>query len=166
MFQIEHGNCSCERFECDVARFVRNACSEKVKAAIKAKYGSNPESDFPLSSFPSYEWVCRAFPMRSEFACPSCNYVPRPAPPWAKHRAKFAHKGALYSIVSVGSTNRYSSNGMHFEDFVICEPVADDPWSLPETPALISDVAASLNVLFKELPRFRFHELVDVMREV
>lgn len=166
MHGVHTYECCCDNVDCDIARYIRNACAEKVRAAIQLEYGSTPQSDFHLGSFPPYEWVCRAFPMRSERACPSCNYVPRPALSWAVHGARFALKGVLYSIVSVGSTNRYSPNHMHFEEYVIGEKISDDPWSLPETPCPVSDVAASLDVLFNKMPKFRMHELDNAMREV
>lgn len=159
--------CDCGRPECDLARRLRAACAKGVLEAIKAEYGSAHAFDLrPLETFPSREWVCLAFPRRHERPCPRCGYVPAAVPPWATFGAKFGLNKTVYRIVTVGSTNRHSPQQIHTEDFVTCEPVGDDPWSLPPAPALVSDVAAALDVLFKKMPRFRALELTRAVHLV
>ena len=75
-----------------------------------------------------------------------------------RHGARFAVGGKTYRIVSVGSTNRHSPNGLHNEDTVIVESVKADPWEFPSMPAQVPDVAQALRTLFA-LPKFRVPEL-------
>lgn len=162
-----HGTCDCDRDECSLARFVRAAAADRCAAAIVVEYGStNLSPDFHLSVFPPHEWACRAFPWRSDRACPSCGYVPSKVPSWAVHGATFVLDNISYRIVSgTGSTNRYSPNRLHSEDYVICERSSGEKWSLPDLPATKADVGASLGVLFK-LPKFRARDLERALRAV
>lgn len=163
MFDDHYGTCDCERDECHVARAVRRAAAEKLLAAMLAEYGDTWHFDeFPLWLFPAREWVCRAFPSRSSRACPGCGYVPATVPSNITFGVVFGLKGSTYRVVSVGSTNRYS-NGHHFEDYVTAELVKAEPWSLPDCPASVADVASALHVLFHDLPKFRSFELADAM---
>ena len=148
------GKCDCDRHQCSLERALRAAAADACAEAIEREYGRRPRSDFHLSDFPAHEWVCRAFPLRSDKSCPWCKYAPRTAPTWAQHGVAFALDGRSYRVVSVGSTNRYS-NGLHFEDMICAELLSAEPWSLPEPPAAVADVSRALDVLFKELPRFR-----------
>lgn len=154
-----HGQCDCERNECVVARAVRRAAAEACRTAVEAEYGSDEREEFfHLSTFPAREWACRAFPRRSARSCPGCGYTPWPRLPWVAHGATFAVDGKAYRIVSVGSTNRYSPSGLHFEDIVVAEPVSAGRWSLPELPATVDEVGDALNAL-NGLPKFRMPEL-------
>ncbi len=135
---------------------------ENIKAAadaclesINKEYGPSSLSDFHLSEFSEDEWVCRAFPRRCDRPCPWCKYTPSSMPAWVQHGTSFALEGQSYRVVSVGCTNSFSPRGLHFEDFVIAELLSDGPWSLPSMPATTGDVSKSLDILFKELPRFR-----------
>ena len=158
----DYGNCSCDRIECEIARAVRRAAADACLTAIEAEFGPSFWRGAHLrhlSTFPVREWPCVAFPWRSDRACPGCGYVPRKAPAWATHKAVFCLNGKAFRIVSVGSTNRYSNNRLHSEDFITAEPISAAPWALPDLPAPIADVASALTVLFKELPRFRAVDL-------
>lgn len=156
------GDCDCP--EHGVERAIRKAAAEKLLASMLAEYGDTWHFDeFPLWSFPSYEWVCRAFPSRSSRACPGCGYVPSTVPSAFTFGTVFGLKGSTYRVVSVGSTNRYSPRGQHFEDYVTAELVKAEPWSLPDCPAPVADVASALHVLFHDLPKFRSFELADAL---
>jgi len=161
MLDDRYGTCGCDRPECITARAVRRAAADACQTAIVAEYGStkHDSTDWHLALFPAREWVCRAFPWRSVRPCPSCKFVPRPAPAWAVHGAVFGLDGAAYRIVSVGSSGRRSPNGLHSEAFIITEPVSSEKWSLPELPATCNDVAQALHVLFNDLPRFWIPDL-------
>lgn len=153
---MEYGTCDCDRAECATARAVRAAAADKLCADIRQRYGAAQVfDDVPLVHFPSREWVCRAFPRRSLEACPVCHYVPAFLPPSVVHGAIFALRGTVYRVVSVGSTNRHSPSGLHFEDFATCEAVSSEPWKFPALPAPTVDVSAALHVLFNGLPKFR-----------
>jgi hypothetical protein len=155
------GTCDCYRAECEVARAVRKAAAEKLLASVRSEYGNENDfyaSDFPLWSFPSREWSCRAFPRRSLRACPGCGYVPSKVPESIKHGAVFALGGLIYRVIAVGSTNHYS-NGLHYEDYAIGEVTASAaPWEFPDCPTPVADVYQALRKL-GELPKFRTADL-------
>jgi hypothetical protein len=164
---LEYGRCDCESSDCKVARAVRRAAAEKLVEAMRAGYGEPMVTDdCPLWIFAEREWVCRAFPWRNAQSCPSCGYVPKRLPAAFKHGAVFGLRGACYRVVSVGSTNRYSPNGLHSEDYLRCELVKEVPWALPTLPATKGDVSAALDVLFNDLPMFRWMELEGALLAV
>lgn len=153
--------------DCLTAKAIRKAAADKVIAAIAAEYGGtsweNPS--FPLESYPAREWVCMVFPWRHERPCPGCGYVPRGKPAWADFKVKFALGGKTYRIVSIGSTNRFAPRQMHQEDFLICELISSESWSLPAAPATRDEVGKALDVLDR-MPRFRAHELEGALHLV
>lgn len=160
----EHfGTCDCDRPECDLARALRRVAAEKVSAEINAEYGSTTVYvDFHLASYPSREWVCRAFPWRSSRACPGCGYVPANVPNTITFGTVFGLQGKTWRVISIGSTNRFSPNRLHSEDYAVCQLVSAEPWKFPEVPAPVFDVERALQGLFK-MPTFRSFELANAM---
>lgn len=74
----------------------------------------------------------------------------------------FILAGQAFRIVTTGSTNRYSKNGLHSEDYVHVEPLKDEAWHFPDTPVAVDVVRQSLTQLFA-LPTFRVPELASAL---
>lgn len=160
------GKCDCMRPECVTARAVRRMAADTCQAAIVREFGAveTYEGCPHLSDFPSREWVCRAFPWRSDRPCPACGFTPWHAPVWANHGRVFGLAGQAFRIVSVGSTNRHAPNGLHSEDYVHAELISE-AWSFPQLPAGVDEVGKALKQLFA-LPTFRVPELANAILSV
>ncbi len=99
--------------------------------------------------------------------CPACGFVNHPVPDWAqKPGTEFAIDRKRYRTVSgVGSTNGGTHLNMHFWDYVIVQPLADETWELPDAPCLTKEIDSSLQRLFK-MPKFSGKDLERAIRSV
>jgi hypothetical protein len=102
--------------------------------------------------------------------CPKCGYRRERLPEWVKHGVVFAFQGALYRVVSVGSTNKPHeahpwAHRSHFRDYVIAERVGEEWEGLPACPATKADVGAALANLYK-LPKFEIADMRRAIRRV